>query len=194
MGLEPGVIQDKTKGKWKENHRWLESRWLRPPNAVRTRRGTSFGGSRDSPSGTLGRLKGTFKVFEKISNPGLLCIQYTQIHYSHSHAHTPNFAAGGYVSYKQLYTLLPLVCPHLPSLRLVFIWCGARNRVSRMSHANLHLLEGEIYVPLVLFFPEASLLTGSTQQHSIKMNYQTQGIMEKVVKKKTSTLSDEFRL
>lgn len=49
-----------------------------------------------------------------------------------------------------------------------------------MSHANLLLPEGEIYVPLVLFFPEASLLTGSTQ-HSIKMNYQTQGITEKVV-------------
>lgn len=47
------------------------------------------------PSGNPGRLKGTFTVFEKISNPGLLCIQYTQTNYSHSHAHTFNFATGG---------------------------------------------------------------------------------------------------
>ena len=40
--------QDKTKGKWKEDQRWLEGRWLRPPNTARTRRGTNFGGSRDS--------------------------------------------------------------------------------------------------------------------------------------------------
>jgi hypothetical protein len=32
---------------WKMERRWLESRWRRPPNATRTRRGANFGGSRD---------------------------------------------------------------------------------------------------------------------------------------------------
>ena len=42
--------QDKTNGKWKMDQWWLEDWWRRPPNTARTRRGTDFGGSRDSPS------------------------------------------------------------------------------------------------------------------------------------------------
>ena len=40
--------QDKTNGKWKVDRRWLEGRRHRPPNAAWTRRGTDFGGSRDT--------------------------------------------------------------------------------------------------------------------------------------------------